>query len=323
VGGGDAAKAAALLDDALALWHGPALVDLPDRASEAVRWDMRRLEARRTRLTAALALGRTEDALPELAALCDEFPLDEPLHALRIRALRDAARTAEALAAYDEVRRGLADRLGADPGPELRGLHEELLHAGEPYENPSSGPRPEGARPGRSWDGRRQRAYEGRHPGRPAAAGAAGRRGERSVRTSVAARTAGGQRRCGRQDSRRCGTGTADRAAGGRTARGAGGAGGGHRRRGSRQGTVVSVAISARAHQLRRPGGRHRRHPRRPLPRPPRHAPRTGWAGKTRLSQEAAERASEAWPDGVGWPNSPRGRPGDRGRGRPDLARGP
>jgi len=35
---GDAAKAAALLDDALALWHGPALVDLPDRASEAVRW---------------------------------------------------------------------------------------------------------------------------------------------------------------------------------------------------------------------------------------------------------------------------------------------
>ncbi|MYV55686.1 BTAD domain-containing putative transcriptional regulator, partial [Streptomyces sp. SID3212] len=79
-------------------------------------------------LTAALALGRAEDTLPELAALCEEFPLDEPLQALRVRALRDASRTAEALAAYDEVRRGLADRLGTDPGPELRALHEELLH---------------------------------------------------------------------------------------------------------------------------------------------------------------------------------------------------
>ncbi|MFJ9208736.1 AfsR/SARP family transcriptional regulator [Streptomyces sp. NPDC102264] len=124
---GDATKAASLLDEALALWRGPALADLPDRTTEAARWETRRLEARRARLTAALALGRAEETLPELAALCGEFPLDEPLQALRIRALRDAARPAEALAAYDRVRRALAARLGADPGPELRALHEELL----------------------------------------------------------------------------------------------------------------------------------------------------------------------------------------------------
>ncbi|MGW2508455.1 AfsR/SARP family transcriptional regulator [Streptomyces scopuliridis] len=124
---GDATKAASLLDEALALWRGPALADLPDRTTEAARWETRRLEARRARLTAALALGHAEEALPELAALCGEFPLDEPLQALRIRALRDAARPAEALAAYDRVRRALADRLGTDPGPELRALHEELL----------------------------------------------------------------------------------------------------------------------------------------------------------------------------------------------------
>ncbi|HET6353226.1 AfsR/SARP family transcriptional regulator, partial [Streptomyces sp.] len=35
---GDAVKAAALLDDALALWQGPVLADLPDRTSEAARW---------------------------------------------------------------------------------------------------------------------------------------------------------------------------------------------------------------------------------------------------------------------------------------------
>ncbi|MGP9021114.1 BTAD domain-containing putative transcriptional regulator [Streptomyces sp. BR1] len=129
---GDPAKAVALLDDALALWTGPVLDDLPDRAAEAARWEARRLDTRRARLAASLALGRADEALPELAALCAAHPLDEPLHALRIRALRAAGRTAEALAAYDDVRRTLADRLGADPGPELRALHGELLHSEEP-----------------------------------------------------------------------------------------------------------------------------------------------------------------------------------------------
>ncbi|MGW7083349.1 AfsR/SARP family transcriptional regulator [Streptomyces sp. NPDC054871] len=126
---GDAAKAAGILDDALALWQGPALVDLPDRTAEAARWESRRLEARRARLAASLALGRAEQVLPELAALCESHPLDEPLQALRLRALRDAGRPAQALDEYDGVRRLIADRIGADPGPELRALHEELLHA--------------------------------------------------------------------------------------------------------------------------------------------------------------------------------------------------
>ncbi|GHI08187.1 regulator [Streptomyces cellostaticus] len=124
---GDPAKAAAVLDDALALWHGPALADLPDRTAEAARWETRRLDALRARHTAALALGHAEQSLPELTALCDGHPLDEPLQALRLRALRAAGRPAQALAAYEDVRRLLADRLGSDPGPELRALHTELL----------------------------------------------------------------------------------------------------------------------------------------------------------------------------------------------------
>ncbi|MEV5439498.1 BTAD domain-containing putative transcriptional regulator [Streptomyces sp. NPDC052682] len=125
---GDAAKAAGVLDDALALWRGPALADLPDRTAEAARCETRRLDVLRARHTAALALGHAEQSLPELTALCDAHPLDEPLQALRLRALRDAGRTAQALAAYEDVRRVLADRLGADPGPELRALHAELLN---------------------------------------------------------------------------------------------------------------------------------------------------------------------------------------------------
>ncbi|MFE2642243.1 BTAD domain-containing putative transcriptional regulator [Streptomyces nigra] len=138
---GDPAKAAGVLDDALALWRGPALADLPDRTAEAARIGTRHLDALRARHTAALALGRAEQALPELTALCDAHPLDEPLQALRLRALRDTGRPAEALAAYDDVRRLLSDRLGSDPGPELRALHAELLRP-QPEAGTPAAPRP-------------------------------------------------------------------------------------------------------------------------------------------------------------------------------------
>ncbi|MDG4860750.1 BTAD domain-containing putative transcriptional regulator, partial [Streptomyces sp. T-3] len=86
------------------------------------------------------------------SALAAEAPLDEPLQALRLRALRDAGRSAQALAAYEETRRLLAVRLGTDPGPELRQLHAELLNpepdratAREPFGAPST---PHAAAPG-------------------------------------------------------------------------------------------------------------------------------------------------------------------------------
>ncbi|GGW91564.1 hypothetical protein GCM10010297_11740 [Streptomyces malachitofuscus] len=139
---GDPAKAAVVLDDALALWRGgPALAGLPDRTADAARVETRHLDVLRARHTAALALGEAEQALPELTALCESHPLDEPLQALRLRALRDTGRTAEALAAYDDVRHLLADRLGSDPGAELRALHAELLA-------PGPGPAPESRRHG-------------------------------------------------------------------------------------------------------------------------------------------------------------------------------
>ncbi|MDX3539843.1 BTAD domain-containing putative transcriptional regulator, partial [Streptomyces sp. MB09-01] len=113
----DPAEAAARYEEALTLWRGPALADLPDPGAESARWEAVRMDARRGRLAAALALGGAERSLPELTALCAQQPLDEPLQALRIRALRDAGRPAEALAAYDAVRRDLAARLGTDPVP--------------------------------------------------------------------------------------------------------------------------------------------------------------------------------------------------------------
>ncbi|MEU9981815.1 BTAD domain-containing putative transcriptional regulator [Streptomyces sp. NPDC050856] len=133
LGGGDPRGAARLLDQALALWQGPVLADLPDRDEDplVVRTERRHTGARRARLAAEVALGRPERALDGLAELTAERPLDEPAAALRIRALRAAGRPAEALAAYGEVRARLADLLGTEPGPELRSLHAELL-AGAP-----------------------------------------------------------------------------------------------------------------------------------------------------------------------------------------------
>jgi len=131
---GDPTTAADRLREALALWRGPALADLPDRTA-ATRPEALRLEATRTRIEADLRLGRAFDVVPELKELTAAHPYDEALHVLLLRALRDAGRGADALAAYEEVRRRLLDGLGADPGPELRALHAELL---DPQSQPQS-----------------------------------------------------------------------------------------------------------------------------------------------------------------------------------------
>ncbi len=134
---GDPAAAHRTLTEALALWYGPALADLPDRTA-ANRPDALRLEAARARAAAALALGRAREAVPELRELTAAHPYDEPLHVLLIRALRDTGRPADALAAYESARRTLADTLGTDPGPELRDLHASLLKQEHP--EPAVGP---------------------------------------------------------------------------------------------------------------------------------------------------------------------------------------
>ncbi|MFF3612254.1 BTAD domain-containing putative transcriptional regulator [Streptomyces sp. NPDC002580] len=126
LGHGDAPAAASRLREALALWRGPALADLPDRTA-ATRPEALRLEATRSRVEADLRLGRAGEVVPELKELTEAHPYDEALHALLIRALREAGRGADALAAYEDVRRRLLEGLGADPGPELRSLHAALL----------------------------------------------------------------------------------------------------------------------------------------------------------------------------------------------------
>ncbi|MEU8436199.1 BTAD domain-containing putative transcriptional regulator [Streptomyces sp. NPDC029216] len=142
----DPATAATTLREALALWRGPALADLPEpaRTAHAAAPEARRTAALRDRVEAELRSGAAAPAalLPEIEALIREHPYDEPLRALQLRALRSAGRPADALAAYERTRRDLAEGLGTDPGPQLRALHAELLQPPPPPAQPRGNLRP-------------------------------------------------------------------------------------------------------------------------------------------------------------------------------------
>ncbi|MFD7965134.1 BTAD domain-containing putative transcriptional regulator [Streptomyces zaomyceticus] len=144
---GDPDTAAALLREALGLFRGPALADLPDPAG--VRPEAQRLAALRQRVEADLRRGATDGLVPELTELTTTYPYDEAFRAHLIRALRAEGRHADALSAYESARRTLADALGADPGPELTALHRELLTAPAPAPTPA--PNSTAPRTGTPW----------------------------------------------------------------------------------------------------------------------------------------------------------------------------
>ncbi|WP_433242154.1 ATP-binding protein [Actinomadura nitritigenes] len=148
---GDPERAAALLGEALALWRGPALADVPRAESEAVRLDERRLAALEDRIEADVCQGRHREVVPELRELLGRHPLRERLAGLLMRALRDGGGRAEALLVFEETRRRLADELGTDPSADLAALHRDLLR-GDPAPAPVRPPAPLTALIGRDGD---------------------------------------------------------------------------------------------------------------------------------------------------------------------------
>jgi len=125
---GAADHAAALLREALGLWRGEPLSDLPPDPFRDIVPALaeRRLDALELRIDADLALGRPADVLPELRALIGAHPLRERFWAQRMRALSWCGRHGEALECYREIASLLADELGIDPGAELRDLHRRI-----------------------------------------------------------------------------------------------------------------------------------------------------------------------------------------------------
>ena len=128
--GGDAARAAEVLREALALWRGPALVDVaaaPFAGAEIARLEEQRLAAIETRVEADLAAGHHAEVVGELQQLAAADPVRERLHALLMLALYRSGRQADALEAYARVRAHLADELGLEPSSALKVLQAEIL----------------------------------------------------------------------------------------------------------------------------------------------------------------------------------------------------
>ena len=144
---GDADRACRAYERAVALWRGepladvdalrghPAVVALADELAAAV------LEYADS---AALATDGWQDrVLPHLRALAARDPLHEASHARLMTALSGAARQAEALREYHELRRRLDEQLGVRPGPAVREAYAQILRQEAPAR----------ARPGATGDG--------------------------------------------------------------------------------------------------------------------------------------------------------------------------
>jgi predicted ATPase/DNA-binding SARP family transcriptional activator len=127
---GDHRTAAARQRAALALWRGPAFAEVADRPgaeAETARLEQLRLRAVEARLDADLATGRHDEVIAELVALVADHPLHERFWGQLMLARYRAGRAGDAVATFDAAARELAERLGADPGPDLRRLHTEML----------------------------------------------------------------------------------------------------------------------------------------------------------------------------------------------------
>ncbi|MFG1666835.1 BTAD domain-containing putative transcriptional regulator [Streptomyces sp. Y7] len=129
----DFAEASRYLREALALWSGPALVDI--QAGKQLETEVKRLEETRLcaldqRIEAELRLGQHRSLLAELTVLVRRYPTHETLCGQYMLALHRSGRRGEALDAYQRLRNTLVRSKGLEPSAWLRRLQRSILLAG-------------------------------------------------------------------------------------------------------------------------------------------------------------------------------------------------
>jgi DNA-binding SARP family transcriptional activator/tetratricopeptide (TPR) repeat protein len=119
-----------LLDEALALWRGPALGETAD----GVAWagivhalEEERLLAVEERIDARLRQGRHREVLAELTGLVEDNPSRQRMTGQLMLALYRCSRGPDALALARRTRARLVEEDGADPAQELRDLEVAIL----------------------------------------------------------------------------------------------------------------------------------------------------------------------------------------------------
>jgi DNA-binding SARP family transcriptional activator/tetratricopeptide (TPR) repeat protein len=129
---GDWPEASRLFGEALSLWRGDPLADVPApvvQRTEVPRLAELRVRAVESRVDADLRLGRHRELVAELRGLVGCEPLREALHGHLMLALYRCGRQAEALEVFRSIDQRLRGELGISPGPELQNLHQRILTA--------------------------------------------------------------------------------------------------------------------------------------------------------------------------------------------------
>ena len=127
---GDFPAAVSHLGMALALVRGPPLGGMAYESfcrAEVERLEELGLLVREDLVEARLGRGEHRTLIPELRAAVAEQPLRERFRRQLMLALYRSGRQAEALEAYRQARELLRERLGLEPGPELRVLERRIL----------------------------------------------------------------------------------------------------------------------------------------------------------------------------------------------------
>jgi DNA-binding SARP family transcriptional activator/pimeloyl-ACP methyl ester carboxylesterase len=132
-------RAAGRLDDALALWRGPALAEFsaPFAVRDGARLEELRLGALEDRIDADLARGAHGSLVPELEGVVAANPLRERPRRQLMLALYRSGRQADALATFRAFRAILDDELGIEPSADLRALELSMLRQDEPTPTPA------------------------------------------------------------------------------------------------------------------------------------------------------------------------------------------
>jgi DNA-binding SARP family transcriptional activator/tetratricopeptide (TPR) repeat protein len=137
-------EACRLYQEAVALWRGDPLADVPALHGHPKLTALRDEHAAAVCEFAGLAgaLGWHEKVLPHLRALAAGNLLDERSHAAFMIALAGSGQQAGALRVYEDLRRRLDEELGVLPGADLRAAHARVLNqeipapAGNPWRPP-------------------------------------------------------------------------------------------------------------------------------------------------------------------------------------------
>ena len=127
---GDTRSARAAFESALTLWRGPVLADFAYESftvADTARLDEVRASSQEDYVDALLACGDDGWPSPSSNVSSPRNPARTPARAADAGALPVGPRRPMRSAAYEQVRRDLADGLGIDPSPALDQLHHRIL----------------------------------------------------------------------------------------------------------------------------------------------------------------------------------------------------